>query len=178
MAASDSDDAPLVPRALLPLPESEDDAPLIRMAPPLAQGDAAQIFVSELGDECCPNKAKRHVYLVTFSRILPGSLAAEQLADVSVWTRVDLADAVLASFNKPTAVSDAASSDGIVEKLVVFRETHADGEFHFHVAVRLFRQSRFAAVKKAHGQFPVGESFQLHTHPVVERSPLRSNIFN
>ena len=73
MAASDSDDAPLVPRALLPLPESEDDAPLIRMAPPLAQADAAQIFVSELGDECCPNKAKRHVYLVTCSIRLAAS---------------------------------------------------------------------------------------------------------
>ena len=39
-------------------------------------------------------------------------------------------------------------TEGLVTKLVVFRESHKDGDYHFHVAVQLRQSRAFAAAKR------------------------------
>ena len=99
------------------------------------------------------------VYLVTISRVLPGTDEAADLMDTREMTREGLAEWIRDAFNNPVFPSgkgfDARPAKrprarDVVEKLVVFQEAHADGEPHYHVAVKLHNKTmRWGSVKTA-----------------------------
>lgn len=88
-------------------------------------------------------QAKQMVYLLTISRVLPGTLAITDLKDITKMSREDIAGCVRKAFDEPLPPEAGQPgrrrqrTEGIVRKLVVFLEIHADGEIHFHVAVLL-----------------------------------------
>ena len=86
------------------------------------------------------------VYLVTISRVLPGTDEVAELTDTRGMTRESVAEWIRDAFNNPAFLEDSGKgfdapldkrsrADDVVEKLAVFQEAHADGELHFHVAV-------------------------------------------
>ena len=107
--------------------------------------------LAELGEED-PRK-KELVYLVTISRALPATLSTTDLRDISVMSRLEVMEAVRAAFDNPVAGPcggrPRTRQDSIVKKLVVFRESHADGSVHFHVAVLLHQPRSWSAAKRA-----------------------------
>lgn len=97
--------------------------------------------------------ARRTVYLVTVSRILPETLEATDLRPIADVTREELAACIRDAFDNPERhVSGAGrprgSAQGAVEKLAVFREFHASGEVHFHAAVSLTSRLSFMPAKR------------------------------
>ena len=127
-----SDEEPLLPRLDSDSQSSSDES----ISPASKQAAAAKQFLAELGEESALSTTKQQVYLVTFARILPNTLAEGNLQDITGLARADVGKALLDAFG-----------EGSVAKLVVFQEQHGDGDMHFHVAVRLVSQLRFAAVK-------------------------------
>jgi hypothetical protein len=95
--------------------------------------------------------ANQHVYLASVSRVLPETLAATDLCDITVITRQQIGEMFLDAVNNP-AIQGAGrprkDDVGRVEKIVVFKELHEDGTPHFHVAIKLRWNMRFAAVEK------------------------------
>lgn len=113
----------------------------------------SETFLGKLGDE--KKGALKFFYLVTLSRILPETLnaAGGALLDVANFSRKQIAIAVRKAFNEPLPPQGGggrprSSTENIVKKLVVFLEKHADGSTHYHVAVYLFVQARWEAVKR------------------------------
>jgi hypothetical protein len=96
--------------------------------------------------------AKQQVYLVTFSRILAATLAADPaLRDPTILSRDQIGAALQDSLDDPLpagAGRPRSNQGGVVVRYVVFRETHADDTYHFHVAVKLTSSQRFAAAKR------------------------------
>jgi hypothetical protein len=139
--------APPAPAALLPaaaVPQGhEPEAPT-----------AAQEWLKTLGNEVADAKCK--VYLLTFSRLLEETLAGANntLRHLDTLTRAELCECVRDAFEKPAPHTSGGGrprgeDTPLVSKLVVFKEKHTDGSAHFHVAVLLYRQYRWTAVKRA-----------------------------
>ena len=115
-----------------------------------AEGHIASV-IQELGPEDAAKKQK--VYLATVSRVLPDTLSASDLIDVTKLNRETIRDMFLDSFDDPLDSNRGgrprADRDGsIVSKMVVAQESHASGELHFHVAVTLKSSMSFAAAKR------------------------------
>jgi hypothetical protein len=117
-------------------------------------------LVDELGQE--DHTVKRAVYLGTFSRVLPEMQHQQGLVDVGTLSRQELANKVRDSWDHPVAATgrprqtgggddDQAeeASESVVQKLAVFREAHASGDVHYHVALKLSRSMRFRPAKMA-----------------------------
>ena len=107
-----------------------------------------EAVLKELGQE--NGSRKTQVHLLTFSRLLPGTAEVRNLQDVTEMSRKDLACCVWKAFDEPlgSGYGRPPASGALVRKMVVFREQHADGAWHFHVAV-LLRQSRtFVTAKR------------------------------
>ena len=107
----------------------------------------------KLGEE--DDKARKFFYLITFSRILPETLAVAggALRDVATLQRKEIGRLVLNAFNEPLPPMGGGGrprrdSKGVVRKIAVFLEQHADGSKHFHVAVYLNTQVRWSPVKR------------------------------
>ena len=110
-------------------------------------------WLETLGKEVA--NARCRVYLLSFSRLLPETLAAASgdLRSLDDLTRKELADLVKDAFEKP----ENSGAGGrprtrempLVRKVVVVAECHADGTLHFHVAVLLVEAVRWPAVKRA-----------------------------
>lgn len=103
----------------------------------------------ELG--CEQADARRRVYLITFARVLADRLQQGGLKDVTRLSRQQILNSVLDAWENPleSAAGRPRESDGnLVKKVVVFQELHADGSKHFHVAVLLASQMRFATCKR------------------------------
>ncbi|CAK0798497.1 unnamed protein product [Prorocentrum cordatum] len=106
-------------------------------------------LTADLGDPA--RDAKRDVYLVTMSRVLPGALDQTDLVDVEAMSREGVGRALLSALN--------GNGGGVVKKMAVFKalgrdparagETHADGSSHFHAAVSLFQNRRWFPVERA-----------------------------
>ena len=101
-------------------------APVLPLAAEPAAAAAA--WLADLGPEDEAWKAR--VYLITFSRILPSTLAVGELQDLEALTRADVRDAVCDAWQRP--LPDQAgrgrprTEDGPrVLKLVVFRSRTA-----------------------------------------------------
>ena len=65
-------------------------------------------------------------------------------------SRKDIALCVQLSFDDPVATLGRPRTQavgGVVQKMVVFQEAHADGDKHFHVAVQLQKSRSFAPAK-------------------------------
>ena len=93
--------------------------------------------------------------MITFSRIFADTLGlvAGTLRDAAGLTRQQIAAAVRNAFNNPLPPVGGGGrprtqSQNIVKKLVVFLEQHADGSKHYHVAVYLYVQTRWEAIKR------------------------------
>ena len=107
-------------------------------------------LVAELGAE--NEDANQYVYLASVSRVLPETLAATDLCDMSGLSRQEVGEMFLDAFNNPDAPPRGgrprSSKVERVEKIVVFKELHEDGSPHFHVCVKLRKNMRFVIVKK------------------------------
>ena len=96
-----------------------------------------------IGPESTSQDRVGRVYLGTISRVLCSTLAASpHLSDPGTRRRDEVRDAVLDAWEKPldSVRGGRPRSDnggGVVSKMLVARERHADGSFHFHVAVKL-----------------------------------------
>lgn len=129
--------------------------PLLAPDVPTAFDVAAWELKLDLGAE--PTENARHVstvYLVTFSRVLAATLAeSPQLRDPSTLTREQVRDAVWDSLENPIQTVQGgrrreANQAPLVLKLLVVKEKHEDGTYHFHVAVKLKQDMRFLAAKR------------------------------
>ena len=114
---------------------------------------AHEAFVEKLGKE--DETARKYFYLITLSRILLGTLSAlgSGLRDAATLTRKQIATAVRKAFDDPIAPAGGGGRPrqqpgGVVRKLVVFLEEHADSSKHFHVAVYLSVQLGWSAAKR------------------------------
>ena len=105
-------------------------------------------IVADLGDE---GDDTRDVYLITVSRVLPGMMALAGFADVAALSSQQVGDAVRLALDDPLVGRAGGRprirEDGVVRKLVVFREAHTDGTPHFHVAVKLQQPRRWGSAK-------------------------------
>ena len=117
------------------------------MAAAAAAGDALVEWLSDLGQEDA--NAKLQVYLITASRILPAAAELHNLRDLSQVSREQMANMVMNAVQQPLTSTGRPRNEerGLMNKLVVFRERHADGSVHFHIAIRLTRQMRFLPFK-------------------------------
>jgi hypothetical protein len=124
-------------------------------AAPAAPAQAAPLaddaWLAQLGDEFTGEKS--WVYLVSFSRILQTRLQAGDLRDITVLNREQVHEVVLDAFENPQPPAKGAgrpreATEPLLKKMVVFQELHADDSRHFHVAVLLARQFRWAAAKR------------------------------
>ena len=120
---------------------------------PAGPSTQSQQLLDKLGQEKAG--VRKHFYLVTFSRVLPETLtaAAGDLRDIGGMSRKAISTAVRLAFNDPLPPTGGGGRPreepgNIVRKLIVFMEEHDDGSRHFHVAVYLYRQSRWEAVKR------------------------------
>ena len=109
-------------------------------------------WLEHLGEEV-PG-ARCQVYLLSFSRLLPDTLASSngQLRSLDGLTKDELVDFVRDAFENPenaVAGRPRQREGPLVRKVVVVSETHADGSIHFHGAVLLFVPCRWPAVKRA-----------------------------
>ena len=106
--------------------------------------------MAELGLE--QQHANQYVYLASVSRVLPETLAATDLCDISVLSRQQIGEKFLDAFNNPDAQTGGGrprkNQATRVEKIVVFKELHEDGSPHFHVCIKLCKNMRFGIVKK------------------------------
>jgi hypothetical protein len=116
--------------------------------------DFVKLLLDELGDE--DPSSRQQVYLGTASRVLPDTLDATDLIDISRLTRKDMEIKLRRAFDDPFVPAgrpgrrrgpQEEGSAGRVDKIVVVKEEHTDGEPHFHWAVRLFEKMCFAPVK-------------------------------
>ena len=89
-----------------------------------------QRVASILLDLACA-ASKRLVHFLTLSRVLPETLQALDLCDLNTMSRRDIAICVWLAFDDPLQEKGPGRprgrSEGLVKKLVVFKETHADG---------------------------------------------------
>ena len=96
-----------------------------------------------MGTRCTTYRLVILIYLATLSHVLPEMFAATDLRDISGMTREEVADCVRAAFDDPLPPEAGQPgrkrrrTEPMVDKLVVFREHHEDGEVHFHIAIRL-----------------------------------------
>ena len=108
--------------------------------------------IEALGEE--NTKAKQIIYLATLSHVLPETLAATDLKEISGMTRDEVAGCVRAAFDDPLPPEAGQPgrkrrrTEPIVDKLVVFREHHEDGEVHFHIAIRLCGEYSWGPAKR------------------------------
>ena len=122
-----------------------------KSAPPPCYALAGELrrLLEDVGVE--DHGAPRDVYLVTITRYLPDAAAQGARADIASLTSQQVGDAVRLALDYPMAGAHGgrprARTDGVVDKLVAFRELHADGTPHFHVAVKLCRAVRWSAAK-------------------------------
>jgi len=108
-------------------------------------------WLSELG--AADTDAKSWVYLLTFARVLHERLNRGGLKDVATLTKQDVLSFVRDAWDNPISGVEGgrprSEADGpLLLKVVVFEEKHQDGTKHFHVAVLLSKQMRFAPCKR------------------------------
>ena len=127
-----------------------------RPAPPDAPPeDRMKGIVAEVGPEVADKR--QYVYLITLSRALPETVQRSNLVDTSTLTRKAVGLAVRKAFDEPLArargapgrPSSSRDCESVVNKVAVFRESHADGDVHFHVAVSLSHKMAWIPPKNA-----------------------------
>ena len=101
-----------------------------------------------LGPEVGRHDHKGTVYLVTFARVLAATLAeAPHLRYPGTLSRGEIRAAVWDAMENPEVQAlggrpRSANQVGVIVKMLVVRETHSDGSYHFHVAVKLRTDQR------------------------------------
>ena len=108
-------------------------------------------IVQDLGDEDGDHKGV--AYLGTISRVLADTQAASNLRDIKATSRPELAECVRNAFDDPLPDPlgrgrKCARTEGIVKKIVVFKEAHQDGDVHFHVGVLLATPRTWRSAKR------------------------------
>jgi len=102
-------------------------------------------------------------------------LEATDLRDISGMSRKDIALCVQLSFDDPVATLGRPRTQavgGVVQKMVVFQEAHADGDKHFHVAVQLQKSRSFAPAKTTLRTRNLGSTLLKRAYAILVCSPL------
>ena len=90
---------------------------------------AGHADTASVRDACSASKRLAHFF--TLSRMLPETLQALDLCDLNTMSRRDIAICVWLAFDDPLQEKGPSwphgRSEGLVKKLVVFKEAHADG---------------------------------------------------
>ena len=99
-------------------------------------------------------RIRQKVYLITFARVLAQTaLANPRLKDPSTMNRQTIMNVVRDAVDHPMLGSGggrpADREASPIEKIVVFREKHRDGSFHFHVGLQLSVALGFVTAKRA-----------------------------
>ena len=107
--------------------------------------------IEDVGDESA--EAMQNVFLGTAARVLPDTLLATDLVDISSLSREQVRESLLQACNNPIKMPgqpgrQRLSTGNRVEKLIIAKEQHADGEVHFHWAIKFFEKTRFAPIKR------------------------------
>ena len=109
----------------------------------------------ELGPESNgPGRIRQTVYLITFARVLMQTVMGNpHLKDPSQLDRQTILRAVRNAVDYPALGSGggrpASRQTSPILKIVVFREKHQDGSFHFHVGLLLSVALGFMTAKRA-----------------------------
>ena len=118
-------------------------------------------LLADVGPE--DGDANQHVYLISVSRVLPGTVASAGFRDIATLSRAELRDMVRDAFGDPVPVASGGgrppSGDSVVEIVIVAKEQHADGSDHFHVVVKLTSNRRFKQAK-----LTLRERYKLPSH--------------
>ena len=108
-------------------------------------------FRDTLGEEA--TDSNQQVYLVTISRVLPGTVTSYK--DISRLARSQVANMIRDAFDNPVPAASgagrprAANEDRVrIEFVVVAKEFHIDGTPHFHAVVKLSQKMRFKQAKR------------------------------
>ena len=101
-----------------------------------------------------PARIRRKAYLITLARVLLQTITGNPLlTDPSTLDRQAILDAVRNAVDFPALGVGGGRPSGRqespIEKIVVFREKHQDGAFHFHVGVLLVCALGFTTAKRA-----------------------------
>ena len=141
-------------------------------------------FRDSLGQE--NNGAVQFIYLVTFSRTLPG--AGFQYRDLNTVSRQELASMVRDAFDDPimSGMGGRPRNDRggqpPVELVVVAKEAHSDGSPHFHAVVKLFSKNAFQGSEGNFDRTPQARqslvlyppaalvSLAVHSHPICQQA--------
>ena len=97
-------------------------------------------------------KARQQVYLVTFAALVNEKACQEGLKDVHDMSREGILDAVLDAVGNPCWDARGGRPRKHINKvlkMVVAKEQHQDGTWHFHVAIRLKEKAQWAGFKNA-----------------------------
>ena len=137
------------------------------VAPPPAQPPAAQPAPAfdlaaweanmELGPEVAGvggGRIRQTVYLITFARVLQATMVANpNLKDPSGLSARTILNVVRNAIDNPLLGPGNGRppnrQESPIQKMVVFRERHQDGSFHFHVGVLLTVALGFITAKRA-----------------------------
>ena len=139
--------------------EKQEEAAAGSQAEPLAAESQAQPSAPrpEFLDEVEDARARQQVYLVTLSGLLseraervddavadlqePGDFNHEQIRDAFLWAVANPVCGVRGGRPRKNMLA--------IEKIAVFREAHADGRIHYHVALKLNCQTCCLPLKLA-----------------------------
>ena len=122
------------------------------------QEDFAEFMKQCIEDIGAENEAgKCLVYLITVARVLAETMNTTDLADVKSFSKEDILKKVtdaIENTERPGKLGGrmrqkAKEGEKLLELIVVFSETHATGEMHFHIVVKLRRTMRFLPFKRA-----------------------------
>ena len=125
---------------------------LMDMSAPPTPEELIVSVLHEVGEEVQGFQSR--VFLATLSQLLPETVSDKAgLKDLRQVSREGVAAAFRDAFDNPVVLAAGGrprSREGhSVKLLVVFKEEHANGEPHFHVAVRLASNRSFLPVKLA-----------------------------
>ena len=132
-------------------------------------------IVQDLGDEDGDHKGV--AYLGTISRVLADTQAASNLRDIKAMSRPELAECVRNAFDDPLPDPlgrgrKCARTEGIVKKIVVFKEAHQDGDAHFHIGVLLATPNLEERQAHAARKGPRAQSLVVLPYAVLEHCAL------
>ena len=148
------------PLAVAP-PAAPPALPLVAAPPPLVAAPPPAFDVGawatemDLGPENTGGvRIRRTVYLITFARVLLQTVLGNPgLKDPSTLAPGTILNCVKNAIDYPAlgpgGGRPANRNESPIRKIVVFREAHQDGSFHFHVGVLLSVALGFVTAKRA-----------------------------
>ncbi|CAK9054506.1 SAM domain-containing protein (Fragment) [Durusdinium trenchii] len=108
-----------------------------------SQHDVTGLLAEELETEV--DSAQKSVYLVTLPALKPGA-AARGYVSPAAWSHAEVLRVFLSVFQQRQPEAEKGVE---LECVTVFRERHAAGQYHWHVALKASRSFRWHGYKRA-----------------------------